>query len=234
MWNFTLDLAHSGVFVAQWLSIGARKSGGQRFNSSWELRIFSLCHARGKTKKRLIILLLYSQTKLVETLHQSNVYEVLSLSPTFKCYWLPSSRPILRRAGRGGGYYMCQQMCLGLQIAWRILLFFWFSCFRPVFVFVYLFANSAKERDHSCPVNANIYFGLVIGHYLSLGEGRELEDFGCVAIKWPDPLIRLCSIVMIPPHCQVISSQFLSPPSLHTLLATTGPLPFPFQTMWLP
>ena len=45
-------------------------------------------------------------------------------------------------------------------------------------VFVYLFANSAKERHHSCPVNANIYFGLVIGHYLSLGEGRESEDFG--------------------------------------------------------
>ena len=60
-----------------------------------------------------------------------------------------------------------------------LLVFLFSSCF----VFVYLFANSAKERDHSCPVNANIYFGLVSGHYLSLGEGRESEDFGCVAIK---------------------------------------------------
>ena len=58
-----------------------------------------------------------------------------------------------------------------------------FLVFVLFLVFVYLFANSAKERDHSCPVNANIYFGLVIGHYLSLGEGRESEDFGCVAIK---------------------------------------------------
>ena len=70
------------------------------------------------------------------------------------------------------------------------------------------FANSTKERGHAYSVNANIYFGLVIGHYLSLGEGRESEDFGCVAIKWPDSLIRLCSIFTIPPHWQVISSQF--------------------------
>ena len=33
--------------------------------------------------------MLHSQTKLVGTLHQSNVYEVLSPSPTFKCCWLP-------------------------------------------------------------------------------------------------------------------------------------------------
>ena len=60
------------------------------------------------------------------------------------------------------------------------LVFLFSSCFWFSFIFLLI---QQLERDHSCPVNANIYFGLVIGHYLSLGEGRESEDFGCVAIK---------------------------------------------------
>ena len=196
--------------------------------SSWELRIFSLCHARGKTKKRLIISLLRSQTKLVGTLHQSNVCEVLSLSPTFKCCWLPSSRPILRKAGRGG-YYMCQQMCLGLQIAWRILLFFWSSCFRPVFGFRLSFCYFSKRKRSLVSSKRKYLLWFSDWSLLITGGGEGVRGFWfIIAIKWPDSLIRLCSIVMIPPHWQVISSQFLSPPSLHTLLATTDPPPFPF------
>ena len=59
---------------------------------------------------------------------------------------------------------------------------------------------------------------------LITGGGEGVRGFWfIIAIKWPNSLLRLCSIVMIPPHWQVISSQFLSPPSLHTLLATTDP-----------
>ena len=51
--NFVLGLAHQRVSVAQWLSIGAEESEGLRFDSSWGLRIFSLSHARDKTKNDL-------------------------------------------------------------------------------------------------------------------------------------------------------------------------------------
>ena len=54
--NFVLGLAaHQRVSVAQWLSIGAEESEGLRFDSSWGLRIFSLSHARDKTKNDLCI-----------------------------------------------------------------------------------------------------------------------------------------------------------------------------------
>ena len=49
--NFALDLAHRGVPVAQWLEHRSAESEGLRFDSSWGLRIFSLSHARDKTKK---------------------------------------------------------------------------------------------------------------------------------------------------------------------------------------
>ena len=48
--NFVIDLAHRGVSVAQWYNIRAR-----RFDSSWELRIFSLSQARDKTKKNIFL-----------------------------------------------------------------------------------------------------------------------------------------------------------------------------------
>ena len=51
--NFVLGLAHQRVSVPQWLSIGAEESEGLRFDSSWGLRIFSLSHARDKTKNDL-------------------------------------------------------------------------------------------------------------------------------------------------------------------------------------
>ena len=43
--NFVINLAHRGVSVAQWQSIGAL-----RFDSSWGLKIFSLSHARDEKK----------------------------------------------------------------------------------------------------------------------------------------------------------------------------------------
>ena len=49
--NFVIDLAHRGVSVAQSLEHRSAESEGLRFDSSWGLRIFSLSHARDKTKK---------------------------------------------------------------------------------------------------------------------------------------------------------------------------------------
>ena len=49
--NFVIDLAHRGVSVAQWQSIGARNlPEGLWFDSLWVLGIISLFHARDKTK----------------------------------------------------------------------------------------------------------------------------------------------------------------------------------------
>ena len=48
--NFVIDLAHRGVSVAEWLEHRSAESEGLRFDSSWGLRIFSLSHARDKTK----------------------------------------------------------------------------------------------------------------------------------------------------------------------------------------
>ena len=49
--NFVIDLAHSGVPVAQSLEHRSAESKGLKFDFSWILRIFSLSHARDKTKK---------------------------------------------------------------------------------------------------------------------------------------------------------------------------------------
>ena len=43
--NFVIDLAHRGVYVAQFLEHRSAESEGLRFDSSWGLRIFSLSHA---------------------------------------------------------------------------------------------------------------------------------------------------------------------------------------------
>ena len=51
--NFVIDLAHRRVSVAQSLEHRSAESEGLRFDSSWGLRIFSLSHARDKTKKNL-------------------------------------------------------------------------------------------------------------------------------------------------------------------------------------
>ena len=48
--NFVIDLAHRRVSVARGKAL-ERKPEGLRFDSSWGLRIFSLSHARDKTKK---------------------------------------------------------------------------------------------------------------------------------------------------------------------------------------
>ena len=44
--NFVIDLGHRRVSVAR----RSAKSEGLRYDSSWGLRIFSLSHARDKTK----------------------------------------------------------------------------------------------------------------------------------------------------------------------------------------
>ena len=48
--NFITDLAHRGVAVAQWETDRSADSKDLRFDFSWGLRIFSLSHARDKTK----------------------------------------------------------------------------------------------------------------------------------------------------------------------------------------
>ena len=57
--------------------------------------------------------------------------------------------------------------------------------------------------------------------------GRGWENFGNVSIKFIDPPIRLCNILMTPPppRQQLVGSQF----SLQTLLATTDPPCIPPQ-----
>ena len=45
-----------GASVAQWLELRSAESEGLRFDSSWALRIFSLSHARDKTKKHLSLI----------------------------------------------------------------------------------------------------------------------------------------------------------------------------------
>ena len=52
--NFVIDLAHRRVSVARGKAL-ERKPEGLRFDSSWGLRIFSLSHARDKTKTFLIL-----------------------------------------------------------------------------------------------------------------------------------------------------------------------------------
>ena len=48
--NFIIDLTDCRVSVAQWLEHQSPESEGLRFDSLWGLRIFSLSHARDKTK----------------------------------------------------------------------------------------------------------------------------------------------------------------------------------------
>ena len=62
--NFVIDLAHRGVSVAQWLEHRSAESEGCRLDSSWRLRIFSLSHARDKTKKHLSPFLYLAQNLL--------------------------------------------------------------------------------------------------------------------------------------------------------------------------
>ena len=66
--NFVIDLAHREVSVAQSLEHRSAESEGLRFDSSWGLRIFSLSHARDKTKKHLS---LYKHILLIESSFKS-------------------------------------------------------------------------------------------------------------------------------------------------------------------
>ena len=50
--NFVIDLAHRGV-CGSVVEHRSAESEGLRFDSSWGLRIFSLSHARDKTKNDL-------------------------------------------------------------------------------------------------------------------------------------------------------------------------------------
>ena len=71
-----------------------------------------------RRKTSLIISLLRSQTKLVGTLHQSNVFEVLSPSPTFKCCWLPT---FLCHLAEPTHCYSCQMTKSRLHLRFRPL-----------------------------------------------------------------------------------------------------------------
>ena len=68
--NFVIDLTHRGVSVAQWLDHRNAESEGLRFDTSWGPRIFSLSHARDKTKKHL------SLYKIIATILLSIVLQV--------------------------------------------------------------------------------------------------------------------------------------------------------------
>ena len=48
--DFVIDLAHRGDSATQWLEHRSAESEDLRFDSSWGLRIFSLSHARDKTR----------------------------------------------------------------------------------------------------------------------------------------------------------------------------------------
>ena len=94
-----------GSVVEHWSSEIRRSEVQFQFNSSWGLRIFSLCHARDKTK-------------LVGTLYQSNVFEVFSPSPTFKCCWLPT---FLCHLAEPTHCYSCQMTKSRLHLRFRPL-----------------------------------------------------------------------------------------------------------------
>ena len=83
--NFVIDLAHRGVSVAQWLEHRSAESEGCRLDSSWRLRIFSLSHARDKTKKHLspflyskLTISLISIYQLIHCKHKTNTWWFLS------------------------------------------------------------------------------------------------------------------------------------------------------------
>ena len=57
--NFVKDLAHRGVSVDQLLEHRSAESESLRFDSSWGLKIFSLSHARDKTKKTYFSISMY-------------------------------------------------------------------------------------------------------------------------------------------------------------------------------
>ena len=52
--NFVIDLAHHGVFVAQWLSIGARNPKVWGSTPQRDSEIFSLSHVRNETKNNFL------------------------------------------------------------------------------------------------------------------------------------------------------------------------------------
>ena len=62
--NFVIDLAHRtlcGSIIEYW----SAESEGLRFDSSWGLRIFSLSHARDKTKKIFLYIFHYMISKII-------------------------------------------------------------------------------------------------------------------------------------------------------------------------
>ena len=63
--NFVMDLAHRGVSVGQWLEHRSAECEDLRFDFSWGLRIFSLSHARDKTKTSFCLLAPLSPSKIL-------------------------------------------------------------------------------------------------------------------------------------------------------------------------
>ena len=55
--NFVINLTHRGSLCGSVVEHGSAESEGLRFDSSWGLRIFSLSHARDKTKKHLSLII---------------------------------------------------------------------------------------------------------------------------------------------------------------------------------
>ena len=96
---FSCETSHQTSLVVEylWLSDRALELGNPKVRGSISIQFlvgtqnfFFVPRSWQDEKTSLIISLLRSQTKLVGTLHQSNVFEVLSPSPTFKCCWLPT------------------------------------------------------------------------------------------------------------------------------------------------
>ena len=74
-------------------------------------------------------------------------------------------------------------------VPWRFLLSVRTNCRNTFYHYIFFLFWSHTPRKK------------LVGTLITGGGGGESEDFSCVAIKWPDSLIRLCTILMIPPHC---------------------------------
>ena len=95
---FSCETSHQTSLVVEylWLSGRALELGNPKVRGSISIQFlmgtqnfFFVPRSWQDGKTSLIISLLRSQTKLVGTLHQSNVYEVLRPSPPLNVAWLP-------------------------------------------------------------------------------------------------------------------------------------------------
>ena len=79
---------------------------------------FFLCATLVKRRKNVAHYIIITLPDKISTLHQSNVFEVLSPSPTFKCCWLPT---FLCHLAEPTHCYSCQMTKSRLHLRFRPL-----------------------------------------------------------------------------------------------------------------